>query len=43
MLLYGGADIREPRKCRERWKNFIDPTRRIGKWTIEEDLTVLEM
>ena len=28
---------RNPKQCRERWNNFLDPTLKIGNWTEEED------
>jgi len=34
--------FRSPRQCRERWINTIDPQVRRGKWTLQEDLSILQ-
>jgi len=28
---------RNPKQCRERWTHFLDPSLKIGEWSIEED------
>jgi len=30
-------------QCRERWKNSLDPTLRLGKWTAEEDNRLIRL
>lgn len=32
---------RNPRQCRERWQNYLNPNLNIGKWTREEDELIL--
>lgn len=34
---------RNPKQCRERWVNHLDPSIKIEEFTIEEDRTLLEM
>ena len=31
---------RNPRQCRERWNNYLNPQLRVDPWTIEEDKTI---
>ena len=33
---------RNPRQCRERWANYLDPNLHKGAWTEEEDQIILE-
>ena len=33
---------RNPRQCRERWANYLDPNLHKGAWTDEEDQIILE-
>lgn len=34
---------RNPKQCRERWRHFLDPSLKIGGWTIEEDHKLMQM
>ena len=29
--------FRSPKQCRERWNNYLDPSKDHGEWTPEED------
>ena len=40
--LYDSKCIVQPRHCRERWFNYLDPALFKGPWTDEEDLIILE-
>ena len=33
---------RNPRQCRERWANYLDPNLHKGAWTLEEDNIIIE-
>jgi hypothetical protein len=35
-------DSRNERQCRERWKNYINPSLRSDPWTLEEDQLVVQ-
>ncbi len=39
----GPESKRKPRQCRERWINVVDPCVKRGKWTIQEDLQILQL
>jgi len=34
--------MRNGKQCRERWLNFLNPSIRKGKWTVQEDLLLLQ-
>lgn len=34
---------RTPKQCRERWRNKLNPTIKQTPWTIEEDITLMDM
>jgi hypothetical protein len=33
--------FKTPKQCRERWLNHLDPTKKKGEWTLQEDLVIL--
>ena len=41
--IHSGIRVRSGKQCKERWINHLDPTMKRDKWTIEEDLKVLEI
>merc|ERR1712188_277242 len=34
---------RNPKQCRERWTHFLDPSLKIGEWSMEEDHKLMKM
>jgi len=34
---------RNPKQCRERWMHFLDPSLKIGGWTVQEDHTLMRL
>ena len=41
--MMGPGSKRNPRQCRERWINVIDPTVRRDKWTLVEEIQILKL
>ena len=39
----GHGSKRNPRQCRERWINVIDPSVRRDKWTLDEEIQILRL
>lgn len=33
---------RNPRQCRDRWKNYVSPSVRLDKWSREDDILLLQ-
>ncbi|CEM08006.1 unnamed protein product [Vitrella brassicaformis CCMP3155] len=40
--VHGDREVRTARQCRERWSNHLDPTKRKGGWSADEDDLILE-
>lgn len=41
-LIYKGIPIRNPKQCRERWLNHLNPIVTKEEWTTAEDILILE-
>lgn len=42
-ISHGMDRSRNPKQCRERWTNFLDPSLKFGPWTAEEDCQLMAL
>ena len=42
MQFHRGLPVRTGKKCRERWRNHLDPSINRGRWTPEDDLRLVQ-
>ena len=41
-LAHEGQSIKQPLQCRERWLNHVNPDLQKGRWSLDEDVLILE-
>jgi len=41
--MHRGLQVRSGKQCKERWNNHLNPSINRGEWTLEEDISLLEL
>ena len=42
-LIFGNLSVRTAKQCKERWNNHLNPANKKGRWSLAEDLELMQV